>query len=335
MKLRASQLVRVFALALLAAPLAAEAQQADRIYRVALVYTTAPVSEMVGPEPIHPYPRAFLGSLRALGYEEGRNLEYIPRSAEGKFERLGTILTEVVGLGVDVIVAPGDEIPRRAKEITRTVPFVMMSFTDPVELGLVSSFARPGGNFTGLTRTTSPEIEGKRLELLKEALPQISRVSYLGTEKEWKNPVGLSARNAARALGVTLLYAAHTPADYTDAFARIVAERPDALLVAQNTPNFAHRRRIVNFVIGNRLPSIFHYREAVEAGALMSYGADLADLYRRAAGYVDKILRGAKPGDLPVERPTEFEFLINRKTARALGLTIPPSVLLRANRVIE
>jgi putative tryptophan/tyrosine transport system substrate-binding protein len=320
---------------LLAAPLAAEALQAERVHRVALVFTTAPEAEMLGPEPAHPMPRAFLGALRALGYVEGRNLTYMPRSAEGKLERLGEILADLARRRVDVIVAPGDEIPRRAREVTPTVPFVMMSFTDPVDLGLVASLAHPRGNFTGLTRTTSPDIEGKRLELLKEALPQVARVSYLGMKANQEGPVGQSARNAARALGITLLPAEHTPSDYTDAFARIQRDRPDAVLVAQNTPNFAHRRRIVDFTMEHRLPSIHHYREAAEAGALMSYGADLADLYRRAAVYVDRILKGARPGDLPVERPSSFELVINLKTARALGVTIAPSTQLRASRLIE
>lgn len=335
MWIRSIGLIVILTLGLFAGPLPSDAQQPGKVYRVALVYTTAPVSEMVGPDPIHPYPRAFLGALRALGYVEGQNLMYIPRSAEGKIERLGEILAEVVSLKVDVIVAPGDTIPRRAKDVTRTTPFVMMSFTDPVELGLVASLARPGGNFTGLTRSTSPDIEGKRLELLKAALPHISRVIYLGTQAEWESPVGLSAQNAAQALGVTLLHAAHTPTDYSDAFARIVHERPDALLVAQNTSNFAQRRRIVDFATENRLPSIFHYREAVEAGGLMSYGADLADLYRRAAVYVDRILKGSKPGDLSVEQPTKFELVINLKTAQALGITIPPTVLFQADKVIR
>ena len=328
-------LTMILTIGLLATPLPANAQQAGKIYRVALVYTTAPLSEMVGPDPVHPYPRAFLRALNALGYAEGKNLEYMPRSAEGKFERLADILKEVVNLAVDVIVAPGDTTPQRAKKLTSTIPFVMMSFTDPVELGLVSSLARPGGNFTGLTRTTDPGIAGKRVELLKKALPQLRRAAFLGRQNDWESPFGQSARAAARTLGIALFHAEHTPTDYTDAFAKIVQERPDALVVAQNTSNFAQRRRISDFAAENRLPSIFHFREAVDAGALMSYGADLADLYRRAAVYVDKILNGAKPADLPIGRPSKFELVINLKMARQLGLTIPPTILFQADKVIQ
>jgi putative ABC transport system substrate-binding protein len=320
--------------ALLAAPLATQAKPVRKPYRVALVFTTAPVSDMQGPDPVHPYPRVFLHALAGLGYVDGQNLMYMPRSAEGKFERLEGILRELIRLDVDVIVAPGDTIPRRAKALTSTIPFVMMCRGDPVELGLVSSLTRPGENFTGVTRTTSPDIEGKRLELLTEALPKSLRVAYLGRQQDWDSPFGQSARDAARVLGVTLFAAAHTPTDYTAAFAQLISERPNALLVAQNTSNFYQRSLIVNFATKHRLPSMFHFREAVEAGALMSYGPNLADLYRRAAIYVDKILKGAKPGDLPIERPSKFELVINLKSARALDLTIPQSVLLRADQVI-
>lgn len=321
--------------ALFAAPFAAHAQPGSKRHRVALVFTTAPVSEMAGPDPAHPFPRAFLRALGALGYVESRNLIFEPRSAEGTFERLGEILKELVGLNVDVIVAPGDEIPRAAKEVARTVPFVIMSFSDPVELGLAASLARPGGNFTGITRTTGPEIQGKRMELLKEALPNVRRVAFLGMKADWEDPFGRSARIAAEALGVTLFHAEHAPNDYEEAFARIVRERPDALFVAQNTPNIARRRRIVDFATKHRLPSAFHTGEFVDAGGLMSYGADLTDLYRRAAVYVDRILKGVNPAELPIERPTQFELVLNLKTARALEVGISQSILLRANRVIE
>jgi putative ABC transport system substrate-binding protein len=321
--------------ALGAAPLAVEAQQARKVYRVALVFTTAPVSEMAAPDPVHPMPKAFLRALGSLGYVHGQNLVYLPRSAEGKSERLVEILKELAKHNVDVIVAPGDEIPRRAKELAPTVPFVMMSITDPVELGLIASLAQPGGNITGLTRTTGPEIEGKRVQLLTEAFPNIRRVTFLGREQDWNSPSGQSTQAAARVLGVTLLRAEPSPIDYTEAFSTIARDRPDALFVAENTPNFAHRKRIVDFAIKNRLPSMYFSKEFVDAGGLMSYGVDIADLYRRAAVYVDKILKGAKPANLPVERPTKFEFIINRKAANGLGFTIPPSLLLRADQVIE
>jgi putative ABC transport system substrate-binding protein len=322
-------------LALTAPPRTAQAQHAGTPHRVGLVFTTAPVAEMAGPDPVHPFPRAFLRALAALGYTQGRNLTYLPRSAEGRFERIGTIVQDLVDSKVDVIVAPGDEIPLRAKALTKTIPIVMMSFSDPIELGLVASFARPGGNVTGISRTTSPEIEGKRMQLLKEAFPTIRRAAYLGTKQDWASTFGLSVRSAARDLGVTLLPAELDPADYTGAFARIVRERPEVLFAAQNTSNFAHRKRIAEFAFQNRLPSIYHTHEFVHAGGLMSYGADLTDLYRHAASFVDKILKGARPGDLPVEYPRKFELVVNMKTARDLGLTLPPSLLLRADRVVD
>jgi ABC-type uncharacterized transport system substrate-binding protein len=201
--------------------------------------------------------------------------------------------------------------------------------------GLVASLARPGGNVTGVTGTAGPEIEGKRVELLKEALPKIRRVAFLGTKPDWEDPFGKSTQAAARALRVTLLHAEHTPDDYADAFARIVRERPDALLVPNTTSNFARRRLIVDFATKSRLPGMYYVRNFTEAGGLMSYGPDFRDHFRRAAAFVDKILRGAKPADIPVEQPTKFELVINLKTAKALGLTIPQSVLSRADEVIQ
>jgi putative tryptophan/tyrosine transport system substrate-binding protein len=320
---------------LLAAPLAAEAQQSGKVYRVGLVFTTAPVSQMIGPDPVHPLVISFLAGLRALGYVQGRNLVLESRSAEGKFERFREILEELVSLKVDVLVVNGNPMTQRAKEVTRTVPIVMMFVNDPVTDGLVASLAHPGGNVTGLTNTAGPEIEGKRVELLKEALPKIRRVAFLGTKVDWEDPFGKSTQTATRALRLTLLHAEHTPDDYADAFARIVRERPDALLVPNSTSNYARRRLIVDFATKSRLPGMYPGRDFTEAGGLMSYGPNAADLYRRCATYVDKILKGAKPGDLPVEQPTKFELVINLKTAKALGLTIPPSVLGRADEVIQ
>lgn len=206
MGLRSIRLVGMLVLGLLVGTSPAEVQQGEKTYRVALVYTIAPVSEMAGPEPAHPYPRVFVHALRDLGYIDGKNLVYIPRSAEGKFERLDGILKEVINLKVDVIVAPGDTTPRRAKALKSTIPFVMMPFTDPVELGLAESLARPGGNFTGFIRATGPGIAGKRLTLLKEILPSIRRVAYLGRKRDWEGPFGQSVRTAAKALGTALLH---------------------------------------------------------------------------------------------------------------------------------
>ncbi len=321
---------------LLIASLVAEAQ-APKVYRVGLILTTSPVSEMAGPEPVHPLARAFVQRLRALGYVEGQNLVLERRSAEGRFGRFGDIIAELVRLKADVIVTVGDPMTRAAKAVTTTVPIVMVS-VDPVGEGLVQSLARPGGNITGLSFSVGPEIEAKRLELLRDALPGVSRVAYFASkaDKEWEGPYGQSVRAAARVLGVTLLLAEYTPHQYTDAFTLISRGRADALFVGgAGPPAFADRGLIVDFATRTRLPSTFFNREAVELGGLMSYGVNAPDVFRRAAVYVDKILKGAKPADLPVEQPTKFELVINLKTAKALGLTIPQSLLLRADEVIE
>jgi putative ABC transport system substrate-binding protein len=322
---------------LLAAPCILKAQQSRKTYRVALVFTTSPVSEMVGAEPVHPFARAFVQGLRALGYVEGQNLILERRSAEGKFARFGDIATDLVRLKADVIVTTGDEMPRAAKAVTTIVPIVMATCRDPVGAELVQSLARPGGNITGLTISVGPEIESKRLALLKDALPGISRVAYFGSKeiREWASPFGDSVRKAAQALGVTLLPFEYTTHQYTDAFTQIRRARVDALYVTGTPGAFADRAVIVDFATRARLPSTFSYRVAAELGGLMSYGADSADLYRRAAGYVDKILKGTNPGEIPIEQPTKFELVINLKTAKALGVSIPQALLLRADEVIQ
>lgn len=321
--------------AFMATPFAADAQRPEN--RVGLIFTTSPVSVMAGSEPSHPSVRAFVHELRALGYREKQNLVLERRSAEGKFERFPDIVAELVALKADVIVIVGHPaLARAAKKVTTKVPIVIAnSFFDPVKSGLVATLARPGGNITGLTATAGPEIGGKRLELLKMAVPEIRHVAFLGMRTDWEDPYGKSIQAAARLLGVTLLHAVHTPNEYADAFATIVRERPDAVLVANSAVNFANRRLILGFMAKSRLPGIYHRLEFVEAGGLMSYGTHIPDLYRRAATFVDKILNGANPADLPMEQPTRFALSINLKTAKALGLTIPQSLLLRADQVIE
>ncbi len=322
---------------LVAAPLAADAQQIGRVYRVGLVVTTSPLSEITGPEPLHPSIRAFVQGLRALGYVEGQNLLLERRSAEGQFERFGDIVTELIRLKTDVIVAPGDQIPRVAMAITTTVPIVMATAEDPVGAGLVRSLARPGGNVTGLMLIVGPEIEGKRLEIFREALPRVSRVAYLGSkeEKDWEGPWGQSVRAAAQALGVTLVLAEFPARQYADAFAQVTRARAEAVFVSPSLLAFADRAVVVELATRARVPTMFAYRQQVDLGGLMSYGVNVVDNFRRAASFVDRILKGAKPADLPVERPTKFELVINLKTAKAFGITIPPSVLGRADHVIE
>ena len=278
-------------------------------------------------------------ALRELGYIEGQNIAIEYRYAEGKRDRLPELAAELVRLKVDIIVVAGGAGPiRAAKNATKTIPIVMTGGgIDPVEAGLVESLARPGGNVTGITNLAR-ELGGKRLELLKEAVPKLARVAVLydpanpTTVLEVKEVLPV----AARALGLTIQPWEVRDADgFEKVFAALNKQRPDGLYVPGGPLMNANQKRIVGFALKSRLPSVYGSREAVDAGGLMSYGADLADSYRRVAYYVDRILKGAKPADLPVEQPTKFELVINLKTAKQIGLTIPPEVLARANKLIK
>jgi putative tryptophan/tyrosine transport system substrate-binding protein len=315
-------------------PVAARAQQAGKVNRVGLIFTTSPVSEMAGPDPIHPVARSFVQGLRALGYVEGQNLVLEHRSAEGKFERFPEIIRELVSIKVDVIVTVTNAMTRAAKDVTRTVPIVMAYSVSPVEHGLVQSLSRPGENVTGLTMNVGSAIPGKQLQFLRELLPRLSRVAHLYSKEELAEEVQ-SAETAGRELKIKVLRAEHTPTNYNDAFALIAREHPDAMVVGASAVNVANRHLIVEFAAQKRLPAMYASREFVNVGGLISYGVELADLFRRAAGYVDKILRGAKPADLPVEQPTKFDLVINLKTAKALGLDVPDKLLALADEVIE
>jgi len=283
---------------------------------------------------------AFRQGLRDLGYVEGRNLVIEYRDAEGKVERLPALAAELVALKVDLIVTGGGTPPAlAAKQATGTVPIVFSSAPDPVTDGLVASLSRPGGNITG-SSNLNPALVGKCLEQLKEAVPRLTQVALLiqpgavieRTEKDMLK----GAESAARALGVTLQFVeARGPVDLDKAFSSIATRRGGALTVLPSAMFFSERRRLVDLAARNRLPVVYPQREFVDAGGLMSYGPDLADLFRHAASYVDKILKGAKPGDLPVEQPTKFELVLNLKTARSLGLTIPQSLQVRADHVVE
>jgi ABC-type uncharacterized transport system substrate-binding protein len=319
------------AAALLAAPLAAETQQADKVARIGYLGTRRGVSPHL--------PEAFRQGLRDLGYVEGRNVVIEYRNSEGKNERLPALAAELVALKVDVILAAATPHALAAKQATRTIPIVFAATGDAVADGLVASLARPGGNITGLSFFT-PELVGKRLELLKQTVPGVSRIAVLwnpgGLGESTEKDVLKRAEVAARAIGVQLHFVeARGPADFDRVFSDMTRARAGALTVLTSAMLFEERKRLVDLVAKNRLPAVYPWREFVDAGGLMAYGPDLADLFRRAATYVDKILKGAKPGDLPVEQPTKFELVINLKTAKALGLTIPPSLLQRADQVIE
>jgi len=313
---------------------ATRAQQSAKVHRVAFIASTSPVSELIGADPINPAARAFVHGLRDFGYIEGKNLVLEMRSAEGRFESFPEIIRELVSIKVDVIVTVTNPMTRAARKVTETVPIVMLGI-NPVEEGLVQSLARPGGNITGVAGTTSLEVLVKRVQLFKEIIPRLSTIAYLDskaeTVAEWKQ----SAEIASREFGVQLLFAEHTPTDYTGAFGLITRERPDALFVSGSTANYANRRLIVEFAAKAGLPAAYPNRAFVDVGGLISYGADVSDNLRGLARYVDRILRGASPADLPVEQPTKFQLVINLKTAKALGITIPPALLARADEVIE
>ena len=315
---------------LFAAPLTADAQQTRRQYRVGYLTTSDPSAgdHLRG---------AFRRGLSELGWIEGQNIAIEYRWAEGKFERLPGLAADLARLKVDVIVVTTTQPALAAKKATRTIPIITVVISDPVATGLVTSLARPDGNITGLTFVTGPEMGGKLLELLKGAVPQASRITALWNPTNPMHALLLrEAENGARRLQVQLQPVAARDLDALEgAFAAIARARPDAILILPDPLFFNFRRRVLDFAAKNRLPAMYGWREPVEDGGLMAYGPDMVDLFHRAAIYVDKILKGAKPADLPIQRPTKFEFVINLKTARALGLTIPSSVLLSANKVIE
>jgi len=316
---------------LLAGPLATEAQQAAKIARIGYLTTNLAAN---------PHLReAFLQGLRDLGYVEGRSVVVETRAAEGKVGRLPALAAELIALKVDVIVAASTPPALAAKQATRTLPIVFAATADAVASGLVTSLARPGGNVTGLS-FLAPELVGKYLEQLTQAVHGVSRVAVLSHPgalgERTERAMLKGAEVTARGLGVQLQFLeARGPDDFDRAFSEMTRGRTQALTVLTSIMLFDERRRLVDLAAKKRLPAVYPWREAVDAGGLMAYGANLPDLYRRAATYVDRILKGTKPGDLPVEQPTKFELVINLKTAKALGLTIPQSLLQRADEVIR
>jgi ABC-type uncharacterized transport system substrate-binding protein len=330
---KAGVLSILIALVLLAVAVIAEAQEPKRVPRIIYLSPLSPSSESIRSEAIRL-------ALRELGYIEGQNIAIEYRYAEGNPERYDELAAELVRLKVDVIVVAGGDVwIRAAKNATKTIPIVMTGGgSDPVETGIIESLARPGGNVTGLTNL-SVELGGKRLELLKEAVPKVARVAVLydPTNPASVRDVKKVLPVAARALGLTLQpWEVRSADDFERVFAALSKQRPDGLYVLGGaSPMRANRKRIAGLALKSRLPSVYNGREYVDAGGLMYYGADQADSYRRVAYYVERILKGAKPADLPVEQPTKFELVINLKTAKQIGLTIPPEVLARATRLIK
>ena len=311
-----------------AAPAAVRAQQATKIYRIGYL----------GSGTAYPHLRGvFQQGLRDLGWVEGQNYEINYQYAEGQYDALPRLTDELVRLGVDVIVASPTPAALAAKSATATIPIVGIGFDNPIENGLVASLARPGGNVTGLSYGVGPEIFGKDMELLREMLPELRHVAVLSNPAGPNHaPMISNVKSAARALGVELLLLeASGPGEFDRAFAAMANERVGALFIFGDPMLGVHRARLAELAVQYRLPSMHTNRPHVEAGGLMCYGPSFSDLWRRAAAYVDKILKGARPADLPVEQPTKFELIINLRTAKAIGIEIPQSMLLRADEVIE
>jgi ABC-type uncharacterized transport system substrate-binding protein len=321
-------------LGLLVAPLAVAAAQeykAGKVYRVGYL-SPIPVAERGS----NPSFNIFRREMRQRGYVEGQNFVLEHRFVEGSPGRDSEVVAELVRLNVDVIVAVSQPVVQAAKQVTRIIPIVMFGVADPVSTGLVASLARPGGNITGLSQS-SPELSAKRLALLKEVIPEVSRVAVLSNPTNPSNaPQIRDTKAAAKALGVELhLLPVRSPQDLESAFQAAARGRAGALITLDDLFIYAHRTRIVALAAASRLPAMYGWAAFPEAGGLMSYGPDFQDMYRQAAVFVDKILKGAKAGDLPVEQPTKYDLSINLKTAKALRLTIPPSLLQRADQVID
>jgi ABC-type uncharacterized transport system substrate-binding protein len=332
--MKAKILVYALPVLILATIHLAEAQQPSKIPRIGYLF---PGTLSNSPPPPNSSRQAFRRGLRDLGYVEGQNIVIEYRYADGKPDRLADLAAEMVRLKLDVILAAGGiESALAAQKATKTIPIVFTSVSDPIEFGLIASLARPGGNLTGLTNIAA-ELSGKRLELIKETVPKLSRVAMLWNPED----PGLSlafkkSQEAAQALGLQLQsLEVRGSEDFETAFKAAANKRADAFVVPSSQFFMGQRAKLAELAVRSRLSAIYADKEFVESGGLMSYGPNLADLYRRAATYVDKILKGAKPGDLPVEQPMKFELVINLKAAKQIGLTIPPNVLARADKVIK
>lgn len=314
----------------LAGPVAARAQSTSKPRRIG--WLGGPTREAA-----QPFLRPFLQGLKALGWVEGQNIQIEWRFGGGRAERLPALAAELVRLGVELIVTPSTPTVLAARSATTTIPLVTVGGNDPVELGLVPSLARPGGNITGTTMATTPEITGKQMELLKETAPKTSRMAVLWNPATKGNAAFLrAAENAARTLALELqVQEARSSDDFDAAFRAMAAKRAETLFVLGDVMFVTHTVWLAELATKARRPAMYTQREFVDAGCLISYGARASDNFRRAASYVDRILKGAKPGDLPIERPKAFELIVNLKAAKAIGLTIPPALLQRADEVIQ
>jgi ABC-type uncharacterized transport system substrate-binding protein len=315
---------------LLVSPLAPEAQQTGKVYRIGLLdFSASDPSRQV-------WWNAFRQQMGQLGYVEGQNVSFEPRWAQGEDARLPKLAAELVGIKVDLIVTGGSNAAMAAKRATSTIPIVMASGSDPVAVGLIASLRQPGGNVTGMTSINS-ELAAKRLELMRNVVPRASRIALLWDKRDPGSRLGADGTEAAAKTAGLTMYSVPVDslAGLDGAFATVTRGRAEAVIIVSTARLFSYRKRIAELALKHRLPTVVGSREYVEAGCLAGYGTDFPALFRHAAVYVDKILKGAKPADLPVEQPTKFELVINVKTAKALGLTIPPSLLGRADEVIQ
>jgi putative tryptophan/tyrosine transport system substrate-binding protein len=319
----------------LAAPRIAFAQAA-KPHRVGFIVTTSPLAEISGPDPANPFVRAFVHGLRDLGYVPGRNLVLEMRTLEEQPERLEAFMADFARLQTQVVFLPSSLLVPRAHKAAPALPIVgLVNANHLISTGLAQSMGRPGGAITGLSLDVDEDLEAKRVELFMELAPRANRIAYVGLREEWERPYAVKMRAAAARRGKTMIHVESGQGNYATAFSRLKREGADAFMVDRSPQAYGHRHEIGRLATASGLPGSCSPAELVEQGCLMSYSPDTNDLARRLSVYVDKILKGAKPGDLPIEAPTKFELVINAKAAKALGLAVPQSILLRADRVIE
>lgn len=315
--------------------LAVSAQSVPKMHRVGFIATISPLAEITGPDPVNPFTRSFVHELRDQGYVAGRNLELQMRSLEGKPERLEGLVAELARLKVQAVFIPSPILVLRAQKVAPDLPIVSLVGPDLLAAGAIKSFAHPAGTVTGPSLAVEDAVEGKRLELLVELVPSAKRIAYIGRREEWGNPYTLAVQAAAKRMGIDLVQVDSGYGDFGPAFARLREDGVHAIMVEPSARAYGRRAEIGALAAASRWPTSCSQGELVDHGCLMSYGADNSDVGRRVAGYVVKILKGAKPGDLPIESPTKFELTLNLKTAGALGIAIPQPVLLRATRVVK